>query len=434
MPEAELNSSTSPAIVSVAAPAARLHAGEPAATPATARRRLYYMDNLRVFVIIATVIHHAANPYAGDPTWFYQSRDGINEWISPIQLLTPSYSMSVLLIFSGFLLAGSYERRSMKSFFWNKFMHLGIPLLIGFLIYIPLMQFWHHINYRAPVRVDHWYEYIPMYWHYYWNIWHGLGGRPDDWQGAGWPDRHLAHLWYIEHLFVYSVLYGLWRWFFHRDRIESAPLGPAPGHLHLLAYAVGVALLTFAVRTKYPLNHVEALFGVLQVEVARYPIWLPAFFVGVVAYRRQWLDRLPSRVGRVWLGIGISLAVFSYAYAKSGWTWGMFQPAADGGLSAQSLFKSTWEAFFCTGTTFGLIVLFRDRFNYQGAFGRLLSENAYAVHIFHAAILVAIQEGIAPLPWSIFSKFMFVVIVGTVMSFVVAHWGIRRLPYAKRVF
>lgn len=398
------------------------------------RGRLYFVDNLRVFVILATVIHHAANPYAGDRTWFYKHpADQIERLISPLQLLTPSYSMAILLIFSGYLLAGSFERRSFGQYLWQKFLHLGIPLMIGFFIYIPLLQYWYHYNYRPGGHIS--------FWNYYWHIWHGIGGKPDNWDWPGWPDRHLAHLWYIEHLLVYSILYGLWRYFFHPAPLRIDPTARVPGHRAIVGFAVFIALATWATRVVYPMNHVEALFGFLQVEVARYPIWLPYFFLGLIVYRRQWLTRLPSRIGRPWLAVGVGLAVFEYIYAQSGWWggWGMFTAEADGGslapaALAQSLFKATWESFFCAGMVVGLIVLFREMCNSQGPLAKVLSENAYAVHIFHTGVLVILQELIAPLPWTVMSKFLFVVVAGGILSVLVSHYVIRRIPGATRVF
>ena len=124
-------SATSPALQTKASPILPMKPG-----------RLYFVDNLRVFVILATVVHHSANPYAGDPTWFYKHpADQVERLISPIQLLTPSYSMAILLIFSGYLLAGSFERRNFGTYLRQKFLHLGVPMCIGFFLYIPLLQY-----------------------------------------------------------------------------------------------------------------------------------------------------------------------------------------------------------------------------------------------------------------------------------------------------
>jgi len=409
---------------------------KPLSSPPIKPGRLYFVDNLRVFVILATVVHHSANPYAGDPTWFYKPPPGqVERLISPIQLLTPSYSMAILLIFSGYLLAGSFERRNFGKYLWQKFMHLGIPMCIGFFLYIPLLQYWYHYNYRPGGHIS--------FWNYYWHIWHGIGGKPANWNWPGWPDRHLAHLWYIEHLFVYSLLYGLWRWLFHPQPLLPNPIGRTPSHATIIAFASCIAVATWLTRIVYPMNHVEALFGFLQVEVARYPIWLPYFFLGLFVYHRQWLTRLPARIGWPWLAVGVGLAVFEYVYAQSGLLggWGLFTGAghADGGslapdALAESLVKSTWESFFCIGMVVGLIVLFRETFNFQGPLARLMSENAYAIHIFHTAVLVVLQELIAPLPWPVFVKFLFVVFAGTILSVLLSHFVIRRIPGATRVF
>jgi len=40
----------------------------------------------------------------------------------------------------------------------------------------------------------------------------------------------------------------------------------------------------------------------------------------------------------------------------------------------------------------GLLTLFRDRFNRQGAVARFLSANAFAVYVFHAPVLIALAQ------------------------------------------
>jgi peptidoglycan/LPS O-acetylase OafA/YrhL len=92
-----------------------------------------------------------------------------------------------------------------------------------------------------------------------------------------------------------------------------------------------------------------------------------------------------------------------------------------------------WEAFACVGICLGLIVLFRERFNSQGRFAKLLSDNAFAVYVFHPPILVSVS--ILLLAWHAhpLAKFAFAGTLAVVASFAAGEFVFRRIPGLKRI-
>ena len=58
----------------------------------------------------------------------------------------------------------------------------------------------------------------------------------------------------------------------------------------------------------------------------------------------------------------------------------------------QSLVYDIWEAFLCRGLCIGLLVLFREKLNFQGPLARNLAVSTYAVYLFHVPVIVT-QSG-----------------------------------------
>jgi peptidoglycan/LPS O-acetylase OafA/YrhL len=105
----------------------------------------------------------------------------------------------------------------------------------------------------------------------------------------------------------------------------------------------------------------------------------------------------------------------------------------DGGFTWQSAGVCFWEAFFCMGVCLGLTVLFREKFNRQGAFAKWMSDNSFSVYMFHPPILIAVtlamQSFGAPKP----VKFLAATLLATMVTFLASNYIFRRIPLLRRV-
>jgi hypothetical protein len=168
---------------------------------------------------------------------------------------------------------------------------------------------------------------------------------------------------------------------------------------------------------------------VFPAEIAHLPQYVSLFVIGMMAYRGDWLRRLPTATGMTWLGIGmVAAAAGRYAIIlQDGWEW---LPAT---LISSGLFWSLWEALICVGLCVGLLTLFREGDN--GRLGKLLSlmaGAAYAAYIIHLLVVIGIQFGLDTVALTPFIKFVLVTLLGTILSFGLGHL-MRQLPGAKKV-
>lgn len=390
------------------------------------KTRLDFIDNLRVFIIIVVLVHHAANPYGSPDFWYFKSDDPRSGLVGLYLELAPSFTMAVLLVFSGYLLPPSYDRYPFGVFVRDKLLRLGLPLLLGGMIMLPLMQYTYHLRWG--------YKGYGSFWSYYWNAWLAMGDKPQGWNGPGWPDRNFGHLWYIEHLLFYALCYGACRKLLLEEgpseRVDNVP---PPNDRQIVLFALVITLLTFVVRIWFPLTTVVALLGFLQIDLSHFPQWFPFFLVGLAAYRYDWLRTISRSSGYRWLSLGVALTAFHFLLAMTPYDFLRAPGAYARGASWANFAKSAWETFFCVSMCVGLIVFFREALNWRTPTTRRFSENAYAVHVFHPPMVVLAQYLLASIVIATVFKTVLAALLGGTLCFLVTHFIIRRIPGANKI-
>ena len=347
--------------------------------------RLYFIDNLRVLIISLVVAHHAGQPYGptgGDWPLFNPERSPL---LGPFFGVNAAFFMGLLFLISGYFLPGAFDRKGVGTFLNDRLLRLGIPLLfIGLITFGPLTYFMDYTAQGGQLSFPKYFirEYVGK-----WQV-------------------ELAHMWFVAHLLVYAVGYSLWRIIIKRRPGLKSNLS-VPTHQRILAYTLGLAVITALVRIWYPIDRWVHLLFVVPAEVAHLPQYLSLFIFGIVAYQGDWFRRLSKKTGLIWLWIGLISAVARYAYSLIG---RRFLPpiTADGGPSWRSLIYSVWEAFICVGLCVGLLVIFREFFNKSGKFLSILSDGSYTVYIIHLFVVVGLQLGLVGSPLPPFVKFALV--------------------------
>lgn len=351
------------------------------------KKRLFYLDNLKIFLTFLVVVHHVGQPYGGsNGFWYFVSQDHVP--LGRFFSVNAGFFMSLFFLISAYFLPASLERKGTKLFLKDRFKRLGIPLLFGFFVIMPVLMYVYYIHYRQ-------YGYKP-FWSYYINVYFGLAGEPKGWTGPSFPDFQFGHMWFIEHLLVYALIYACLRLLFQRKERPSTFLARLTnGKLFLLTVFTG--LVTFLVRVYKPIDHWEGFLGFIQVEYAHLPQYVMFFTLGILAYKHQYLEQLKAQIGIPWFVIGGGIAVLRY-------TTDVF-PYSQGGWNTANLFYSLVETYLCFGLGFGLLFLFNKVVNFTNSFLKLLSDNSFSVYIFHFPNAVLMQFLFAQVPLQPFLKF-----------------------------
>ncbi|GAA1708584.1 acyltransferase [Streptomyces yatensis] len=368
------------------------------------------------------VVHHAAQPY-GPADWWYVEGQPHTPALTTLSAVDGSFFMSLFFFVSAVFQPGSYRRSGARRFLRSRLIRLGIPVVVGALTIVPGLMYAYYVHYRG---------YPPLSFpRYFTDIYLGLGEKPADWTGPSWPDLQFGHLWFIQNLLAYTVLYvvcsragrALRR--LRRDtRIREQR--PAPGHGTLLWLTAAIAAATFLIRLRYPLDTWIPLLDFLQIEPARVPQYAAFFILGVLAHRYDWLERFNACVGWTWLGSGLAGVAVLFLIGADADCFG------PGGFNGPALAWAAYDSALCVTLCVGLLTLFREVVTGSSRLSAELAADSYAVYIAHVPLVVIVQYYLADRELPAVGAWATTSVLTTVVTFMLAG-GLRRLPAFRKV-
>ena len=374
--------------------------------------RLVFVDNLRWVMIVLVVSMHAAVTYSRIGSWYFMEDSkpglGLTVCFATYQTFLQAFFMGLLFLIAGYFVPGAFDRKGWGKFLKDRAVRLGIPTLLYMLVVHPVTVYWLLRNFAHP-------DYPSLAEAYWPFISKGrfLGGS--------------GPMWFAFALLLFSLGYSVLRLAKARPaRTDAAAALPTYGQVGGLIVVMG--LCSFLVRIIQPI-----VTSVMNFQFCFFSQYILLFAVGIMAWRGDWLARLPSAFGLRWFGLAWTVGVLAW-FALLGAIFGTRTEAKlFGGFTWQSAALCFWESFFCVGQCLGWLVLFRDRWNSQGPLARWLSDNSFAVYFFHPPVLIAItlamRGWIAPKP----AKFLCATVLGVIATYLVSSLILRRIPLLKRV-
>ncbi len=374
-----------------------------------AKSRYLYIDNLRLAIIILVVMVHLAVTYSGIGDWYIMDA-GEPDIVSLLffglfQSFTQAYFMGFLFLISGYFVAKSYDRKGCKRFLKDRFIRLGIPVLIymlvihPFIIYVLLGSRWEN-----PGFLKYYTDYIASF----------------DFLGSSGP------LWFAFALLVFNCFYALFRSITKTRSIDSEKA--LPGLRSASVVIVMIAVFTFLVRIVQPIDT-----SILNMQLCFFSQYIILFIVGIKAGRYDWFSKLPYKKGRTWLvsafvpGIIVWVVMLLAGGALDDGLY-LFK----GGLRWQSALYSLWESFTSVAMAIGLIAVFKEKYNKQNALVKAMSDSSFTVYMFHAPIIIALSLILIPITLHPVLKYILACIIGIPPTFLLCNY-IRRIPVLKKI-
>jgi glucan biosynthesis protein C len=349
-------------------------------------RRLHYLDNLRVALMVMVIAHHVGQAYGPTGGWWPIQETARAPVLGPFFAVNRSFGMSLFFMIAGYFTVMSCDARGPHAFLQSRVLRLGLPLFFWALGMIPMQLF--------------------------------VLTPPTTQSRSAWP-IDVGHMWFVEHLLIYSAAYALWCMIGPGRATSGQRQTTPPGYLSILIFALALAAVSGVVRIWWPIDKWVDLLGFIRVQFADVPRDLSFFVIGVVAYRHDWLSTLSRKAGLVWLLVGVGAAALWYAYdlgLRQVW------PIGD---TAMAVIYPIWESVLCCGMCIGLTVLFREVFDAQGRLGKAMAQSQYAAYVFHVPFVLLFQYlviGLALLP---LAKFTLVTLASVPATFLFSY-GVRK--------
>ena len=391
-----------------------LHTSERyASSPAIERSsiRLGYIDNLRWTMIILVISMHAADTYSPLGNWYFVDRRPLSLPVlltfAAWQMYLQCFFMGLLFFIAGFFVPFSFDRKGAGRFVRERAFRLGLPTLLYMFCIGPVTEYYfaHSWTSTRPTSfANEWMKHI----------------RNGQFLQENGP------LWFCLALLIFSIAYTLLRSWRPSNSVITVD-GVAPGTAKLILFALVMATFTFLVRVARPSPFLNMHFG-------DFPQYILLFGVGVMAARRQWLSKLTFETGMKWMAVALSVgfAAWLMLLVLGGALRGQ-RADYSGGAHWQSALFCLWESFTCVALCFGLVVLFRNRVNSQGRMAKFLTDNAFAVYVFHPPILIAAARSLSSASWPPLSKFVALTGISVVASFGLSAILFRRIPLLRRL-
>jgi glucan biosynthesis protein C len=367
--------------------------------------RLYYLDWLRVLVILTVFVYHTSRLFnmedwaVKNPTWY--------PWVEVWNRFATAWLLPVIFVVSGaslFFAVGKGDGgvKGAGKFIKDKALRLLVPVAVCALTHASLQTYLWRLTHGE--FSGSYFQYLPTYF-------------LDDfeWQGA--------HLWYLWVLFLFSVLlYPLLRWFKGQGQGVLAKLGDLltlPGAVYALALPAIVLVVLLDVDSPVMYNNAGWAFLVyLWLTLAGFLV-VSGEHLQVSIERLRWLSLL---IGLILAAAQVPLLGLEEAPAFGTWRYAL-------GWGFRAL--GSWCCVLA------MLGLGRKHLNYGTPFLKYANEAVLPFYILHQTVILAVGYFVVQwtipdlLKWLIVLPISFSIIM-VLYEFLVRRYNVMRVLFGMK--
>jgi glucan biosynthesis protein C len=373
--------------------------------PLTAPRRLAYLDNLKILLVVGVIAVHSAVTYGFDGSWYLESYDEMASWLvdalTVVIVIGWLFGLGLFFLIAGRLSGPSLDRKGPGRFARERLIRLGAPVLAYTLLVSPALEYFDYRENEGGTG-GFWSFFGDQVWHF--------GPGPT---------------WFLEALLVFSLGYALLRAL--RRSPQALSRAPLRGR-HVAGIVFAIAVSSFAAHLAWPIGSEQ-----FHLQLGMFPQYLILFALGAAAGRRAWLETLtPKLQRRCGLAAAITpLAMPAILLAGDFFAGGAAEDRFLGGWHWQAAAASLTEGVLATCVSLWAIAYFRHHHNQLRPLARRMAPAAYGAFIAHPPLLVGLALAVQSAPVPAELKFASVLAGGIAGSFWLAALAARVSPVAR---
>jgi peptidoglycan/LPS O-acetylase OafA/YrhL len=375
-------------------------------------KRLLYIDNLRIILVILVVLSHVAITYGPVGFWYYYERTDLTStyalafFISVMQ----AFLIGLFFMISAFFITPALEKKGPGDFLKDRFKRLGIPLIFYIFIIAPAILYLNNLFINGERT-----NYFTFYYE----------------QVLKKGNFDAGPLWFLQVLLFFSVFYVIFvnmRNVLHKDNRKVKY--KFPSNISIFIAIAALALTNFFIRLQFPISATTR-----QLNIGLAPQYIFLFGLGIFAYKNDWFELITPKKAKFWFRVALATILVWPVFILLSRTAGL--PGFNieiiaGGLNWQSFVYSLWEATLSISLSICIIFLFRYRFNHQTRFTWGLSRSTYTVFIIHALIIVLLSYLFRGFVLHPMIKFLLVSVIGVPICFLMSFY-LPRVPFLKKI-
>jgi len=357
--------------------------------------RLYFIDNLRAFVIFLVILLHTSMSYmVYAPQWWYVLDDQRKIFFDFVVLLNDVFIMPIMFFAAGYFALPALIRKGSAHFWHSKLRRIVVPWVFGVLFLAPLIAYMILFS-----RTDNPPNYI--------SFWFG------DFWGAYF--QHAIY-WFLGVLTMFYLLldlaYRIKPNFFQAFDVAE---NPSP-----LMFPLFLLLTTGAFCLGHLNFHADAwvnLKYLFVIQPTRIGIYILYFMLGIYSWQRHWFTSSGYRPKlRLWSILAIVNGVIFIFYRFA------FTNSTDALIKVGLGF---FHAFFCMAISFTLLALFQRYVDSNAYFWQRLAANSYGIYYIHILILLPSVYLIRLFDISIWLKFGLAFTITIVIAFTFLEYALN---------
>jgi len=369
------------------------------------KTRLYFLDNLRAFVIFLVVLLHAALSYmAYAPEWWYVLDPQRSLFFTMVVLLVDVPIMQMMFFASGYFAMPSLVKRGAGPFLRDKFMRIGLPWIFGALVLAPPTAYLIYYTRNVPMSLG-------QFW------------LTDFWG----PLFQQSVYWYLGVLFLFFALLALV--YATNSRLQSwVPANKPPTWQLFVGFVLLTAVASLLLNLVFPLDTWYTKLYLIVFQPVRSPLYVSYFLLGVYAYQRGWFTAEGYKPNVV---VWVLLFVFS-GIGYLGYRMTIPEP-----MQTTIVLKAITALLFnlfCLSSLMAGSAVFQQYVNGSNAFWQSQSRSSYGIYFIHPLILYPMVYLFVPLTISIYLKATIVTLLAWLLSWGVSALVLTRAPGLRRIF
>jgi peptidoglycan/LPS O-acetylase OafA/YrhL len=372
--------------------------------PATKPQRLYYVDWLRLVAVFLLFFFHTARIF--DPMEnFYVQNDHLSSvlYYTFIASIGP-WQMSLFFLLAGASTYYALRKRSGGEYSRERFKRLLIPFVFGVLVLIPPQSYLGLLNHS---------DYAKSFFTWFPNFFHL---QTDDIDGYFLGGHTWGHLWFILHLFVYSLIALPLLLYFNRESGQR-----------WAKRVVGTLTKPIVLFLLFPLLLV--LIGEFPEIAGGNPLFYITFFICgfILMSDPRFMDTIDKHrlilllLGVVpFAGIIIVSATNSWPVDMPGWANDILDGYVDGFVP--------WYVILA------MLAYGRRLLNFTNRFLKYFAEGAYPLYILHQTVIVIIGFFVVQWGFGVGAKYAIIVALSFAGSVLVYDILVKRTKITRFLF
>jgi Acyltransferase family. len=359
---------------------------------------MYFLDNLRAFIILLVVVFHVAMGYT---TW------NLAWWVNDMRksgvfdlfvLATDVYMMPVMFLIAGYFAPAAMGKNGIAGFWRAKWRRIVLPWLGGALLIAPA------VSYAAIFSHT---DTPPNYFSFWMN----------DFWGKYYQQ---AHYWFLGILTLFFLLFtiayiGRPRYFIRH------PAGTFPARRFFPLFALITAVLFFCANLFYWCDEWVNCHYLFMIQPVRIGLYLCYFGLGIHAWKNRWFTAGGYRPGLFsWGCAALVMQGVFLAYRVA------FTLPPDIPVLYKAGHAALYAVFSLTATM-ALIALFAAWADSGAYLWRRLAANSFTIYFIHQCVIIPLAYSVRKVPLQVGVKYVVVSAAALALCFLLAEYLIRPL-------